>query len=245
MTSTFLLLVPVAFAIIHFLEFSAITARLAGIKAKSHMLGYSIQQAVYVATRLFIVLLLPMLGFVVDRKVEAAQFQTMALFALFGAAALSFLAFALQRRLVTYYTEVINRYSKGGGFVKAFWGSSSSNSHRESIWLIIKSAMLIHEGRSIALQSAIVFSIYSTGIFISFYTALQYFEYRASISQLSGIINSVGTVLLTFFIEPRISRGIDAERADAELLVQSLLIGRWIGVAIMGPIFLLVAFYVI
>ncbi|MFC3119461.1 lipid II flippase family protein [Jhaorihella thermophila] len=52
--------------------------------------------------------------------------------------------------------------------------------------------------------------------FISFYFALLHFEHRASISQLSGLVNSVGTVLLTFYVEPQISRGIDEKREDAE-----------------------------
>jgi len=91
-------------------------------------------------------------------------------------------------------------------------------------------------------QSMMAFAIYGTGIFISFYAALSNFEYRASISQLSGIINSVGTILLTFFIEPRISRGIDAESADAESLIHALLIGRLIGVGVLGQVILLLTF---
>lgn len=244
-TGYFVVLIPIAFAIIHVLEFSAITARLAGIKSKSHMLGYTIQQAVYVATRLFIVCLLPMLGFVVDSQVDSSEFQTMAYLALIGAATLSFCAFASQGRLVAYYIGVLGRYTKGGSFARAFFGTTPKAGSQISRLKIVCSVFSFREGRLIMLQSAIVFSIYATGIFISFYAALQYFEYRASISQLSGIINSAGTVLLTFFIEPKISRGIDAARADAELLVQGLLIGRWLGVAVLGPGLLLVAFILI
>jgi hypothetical protein len=245
MNHVLLILIPIAFMSIHFLEFSAITARLAGIKARSHMLGYTIQQAVYVATRFFIVLLLPMLGLVVDSQIEQQLFHRMALTAVLGAAALSLLAYVWQARLVAYYTGVISRYSAGGNFSRAFWGSSALFEPVAPRMVVLSGLARSKEARTIVIQAAIVFSIYATGIFISFYAALQNFEYRASVSQLSGVINSVGTVLLTFYIEPRISRGIDADRPDAAILVQSLLIGRLLGVAILSPVLLLAAFWVL
>jgi len=237
-----IILVPLCFMCIHFLEFTGIMARLAGIRSKSHMLGYSIQQAVYVGTRLFIVMLLPMLGLIVDIKIKIATYQAMAAFALLGAASLSILAYLSQNVLVAYYEGVIKTYKKSGNFLTCFFSKPLSYSTRTSIISQFKSSWNNAEGRRIVIQSSFVFAIYSTGIFISFYIALTQYEYRASISQLSGIINSMGTVLLTFFIEPRISRGIDAGRDDAETLVHALLIGRLIGVAILGQAILLVTF---
>lgn len=246
MSGTLLILVPLSFACIHFLEFTGIMARLGGIRSKSHMLGYSIQQAVYVGTRLFIVMLLPMLGLIVDTQIEKSSYRAMAVSALFGAAALSFMAYLLQNKVVSYYIGVIKSYKKTGNFVGSFFTFPATADQRPlSIGEQIKLAWASAEGKRIIFQSMVVFSIYGTGIFISFYAALSNYEYRASISQLSGIINSLGTVLLTFFIEPRISRGIDAERLDAESLVHALLIGRLLGVAILGQIILFTAFMVV
>lgn len=245
MSFAFVFLVPFCFAAIHLLEFTGIMARLGGIRSKSHMLGYSIQQAVYVGTRLFMVMLLPMLGLVVDTRIDMAQYKIMAISALAGAAALSLAAYLLQSYIVGYYENVILKYKSTGNFAASFFVSAKGRNHSgistSQRMRLIQSNV---EGKKILVQSAIVFAIYGTGIFISFYAALLNFEYRASISQLSGIINSFGTVLLTFFIEPHISRAIDAEREDAETLVHALLIGRLLGVAIIGQIILMITFLV-
>lgn len=241
----FVVAIPLFFGCIHFLEYSAIMARLGGIEANSHMLGYSIQQAVYVGTRLFIVCLLPMLGFVVDSQISQLDFKVMATAALLGAAALSLLAYSMQNMLIAYYRGVIGRYKKGGGFARAFLGGADRSRISVAPFSQVRNALSNPEGRSIALHTTLVFAIYSTGIFIAFYAALANFEYRASISQLSGIINSIGTVLLTFFVEPRISRRIDGQGENAEILIHALLIGRFFGVAIVGQMLLLAAYVVI
>jgi len=218
-------------------------ARLGGIRAKSHMLGYSIQQAVFVGTRLFMVMLLPMMGLLVDTRIAPRDYQTMAVSALAGATILSLVAYLLQNRIVGYYQNVIAKYQQSGNFPRSFLANGfSDDSAGVSITSQFQLALRNPEAKRIMMQSAIVFAIYGTGIFISFYAALSNFEYRASISQLSGIINSVGTVLLTFFIEPRISRGIDDERSDAETLVHALLIGRLFGIAVLGQILLMGTF---
>ncbi|WP_133240356.1 lipid II flippase family protein [Pararhodobacter oceanensis] len=245
MSFSLVFLVPICFAAIHLLEFTGIMARLSGIRAKSHMLGYSIQQAVYVGTRLFIVALLPMLGLIVDTRIDAKQYMVMAISALAGAAILSLSAYILHGYFVGYYDSVILKYKKSGNFATSFF-STAKGQDRSSVSIIERINLILSntEGRRILIQSAIVFAIYGTGIFISFYFALLNFEYRASISQLSGVVNSIGTVLLTFFIEPRISRGIDAEREDAEDLIHALLIGRLFGVAVLGQVILMLAFVI-
>ncbi|MFC6689490.1 lipid II flippase family protein [Jhaorihella thermophila] len=217
MISAFIILVPFAFAAIHFLEFSAILARVAGIRKASHLVGYSIQQAVYVGTRMFIVSLLPMLGFLVDMRIPSDTYVAVTLCALALAALFSLLALQMRERIVRYYASVIGRYKNGRSFVSSLFGRSfgdhdGNRLHSERILSIVETP----DALRIAFGACMVFAIYSTGIFISFYFALLHFEHRASISQLSGLVNSVGTVLLTFYVEPQISRGIDEKREDAE-----------------------------
>jgi hypothetical protein len=245
LSTVLLFLIPVAFSCVHLLEFTAILARVSGIKANSNMIGFTIQRAVFVGTRFFIVLLLPMLGLIVDMRVSAESYEIMTVAALLGASVVSVGAFYKQDEIVRYYEKVIFNYKESGNFMRAFFTRSTARANEirnSSITKEINSAWANVEGRKIIFQSMIVFAIYSTGFFISFYVALSNYEYRAFISQLSGVVNSIGTVLLTFFVEPRISRGIDAVRHDAATLVQALLIGRLLGVAILSQLILAVAF---
>lgn len=48
--------------------------------------------------------------------------------------------------------------------------------------------------------SAIIFSIYSLSVFVSFIFGLLFSDYRTSISQLSAITNAFAAVLLTFML---------------------------------------------
>ncbi|MCF6303998.1 MAG: lipid II flippase Amj family protein [Rhodobacteraceae bacterium] len=239
------MLIPILFGAIHMLEFTAILARIAGINTKNNVLGYSIQQAVYVGTRLFSIMLLPVLGLIVDRAVPVETFQMMAIFALLAAALASAIVFALKARFVRYFQRVILAYVTNKNFIAAFFvnrkfgGENSVETKYASFSKLAK----IPGAKKIMIQSALVYAVYGTGIFLSFYFALLTPEYRASISQLSGIVNAFGAVLLTFFIEPRISRGIDANSKDAPGLVIALLLGRLFGVAVLSQIVLATVFW--
>lgn len=75
-----------------------------------------------------------------------------------------------------------------------------------------------------------------------FYIALFFPDYRTTISQLSGVTNAFATVLLTFFIEPKISRSID-NNADSKMGVDmlfSLIIGRILGVGFISSCFCII-----
>jgi hypothetical protein len=84
------------------------------------MIGYSTQQEVYVGTRLFMVMLLPMLGLVVDTRIEMKEYRIMAVSALAGAAVLSLFAYLIQDHVVGYYRNVIAEYQRTGNFPSSF-----------------------------------------------------------------------------------------------------------------------------
>lgn len=239
------MLIPVLFAAIHMLEFTAIMARIAGISTQNNVLGYSIQQAVYVSTRLFSLMLLPVLGLIVDRAVPAETFQIMAIFALLAAALASAVMFSIKAHVVRYFQRVILAYVSNKNFIAAFFINRkfADKNLVKTKYIGFSKLLKTHGAKKIMIQSALVYAIYGTGIFLSFYFALLTPEYRASISQLSGIVNAFGAVLLTFFIEPRISRGIDANSKDASGLVIALLLGRLFGVAVLSQIVLASVFW--
>lgn len=240
-----ILLIPVLFGAIHALEFTAILARIAGISTNNNVLGYSIQQAVYVGTRLFSLMLLPVLGFIVDRAVPVHTFQIMVFVSLLAAAVASVLVFAAKKYVVIYFQRVINAYLKSQNFIGAFVFNRHVSPGQSAIFekLSFGRVFRIPGAKKILFQSSVVYAIYGTGMFLAFYFALLTPEYRASISQLSGIINGFGAVLLTFFVEPRISRGIDSKSKHASDLVIAMLLGRFIGVAFLAQIVLVTVFW--
>ena len=71
---------------------------------------------------------------------------------------------------------------------------------------------------------------------MAFYYALFFYEYRTTISQLSGVVNGLATVLLTFVVEPILAKEIDEDNPEAINMIYSLLFGRLLGVGFLTHI---------
>lgn len=236
------LLVCVAclYAIVQSLEVSATMARCAGVSSNSVMLGYSIQQAAYMGTRLVLIALLPVLGYLVDRGVSPRDFAAMAHGSLLLASVGSGVVLALRRPLCRYYAGVIAKARSGHSLLHAFLakpqGGSAVPSHR---WL---AAVKDPDGRRVFIEASIVFAAYSSGMFMSFYFATVFTDYRATISQMSGLFNAAGAFVMTFFVEPRISRSIDAGDEGAILQIDAVILARLGSTLLTGQFLLGVVF---
>lgn len=232
-----IILIVFLFASIHFLEFISFYSRIAGIRTDNRLISYSLQQTTFVGTRFFFVFLMPILGFIVDSKVSESLYLNMVLTALFFSATLYILAYIIRDRAVEFFVKVINEYVGGESFVKSilkgFYNLFISKVE------VKKKKVKGFINKKIVLFSALIFCSYSIAVLLSFYFALIFYEYRSTISQLSGIVNAFATLLLTLYIEPKISKSIDKKSENAEYDIYSLLLGRFLGVAIISPLIVL------
>lgn len=233
--------IPICYGFIQFLELSALLGRVSGVQQGRALSGYSIQQSIYMLTRLFIIALLPMMGFVVDIGSSRETFIWISHLSLFVATLLGCVSLLLTGRMLTYYGGVIREFDHSGKFLSAFLrpAFSSVEVSRPSLRQIVKSRSAVKT----LWQSNIVYLIYTTGMFLSFYAALIFYDYRVTISQMSGVVNAFGAVLLTFVIEPRISRGIDKKYEDTTELIFALFWGRLFATGVSGQVVLAAVFF--
>jgi len=204
------LLVIASYSIIHLLEYLSYYARVAGRMAGKPVTGYAIQNATTTVTRFFYLALMPLLGFLVDKQVPTSLYLQMGLAAMFGAALLSLLGYWLRYSWIALLTNAVRK--------RALEAPASLPKKR------------------IALLAAIVFLCYCLGVLLSYFFALVFHEYRSTISQLSGLINGVATVLLTFVLEPRIAGIVDARPThDVYHAIQAMLNGRLIAIGLLAP----------
>lgn len=233
-------LVCVAYAGIQYFELAAVLARVSGVRAKSVMLGYTLQQSVYMVTRFLLIILLPVVGFLVDSNIEMKTYYMMTHISLF-LAALGGIFLAVRSGLaIQYFERVIAKYKSGAGYLASLIGSLKFRPPAGSTKIGIP--RLSNYPWKLLIFSNIVFTIYSTGVFVSFYFALEYYPYRATISQMSGIANALGAVIITFYIEPRISKAIDAVEENAENMISALFWGRLFSIMITGQVLLFIVF---
>lgn len=229
------ILIVFLFSSIHFLEFSSFYSRIAGIRSKKKLLSYSIQQTTFVGTRFFFIFLMPLLGYIVDRKVDEELYIYMIFLALAFASLGYIFSYLFKETIVTFFENVILEYSENKrGYITSFLISLSSLKYRKNKSSINNRFKFFN--KNIVILSAIVFCCYSIAVFLSFYLALIYYDYRSTISQLSGLVNAAATLLLTLYVEPKISRSIDDNSNNVEYDIYSLLLGRFLGVAILSPL---------
>ena len=218
--------IPILFALIHFLEFSSYYCRVAGLETGAKVLSYSYQQIFFVGTRFFFIALMPLIGFVVDGKIDVPLYTSMLHISMFLAGGAYIVSFLFRKKVIDLIIVWLNKKNKNKEIiVKKF--------NAESFKGVFKYKKLIF-------LSSVVFCSYALGVFIAFYYALNFYEYRATISQLSGVVNGIATVLLTFIVEPILAKEIDQDNPDAINMLYAMLLGRFLGVAILTHFVILV-----
>lgn len=230
------LVVIISFAAIQFVEVLSFFARTAGVLMGARSTAYVTQQAVMTLTRAFMLMLLPLLGYLVDSKTGPTWFLLVAI----GAHVFSFLLMSAllltKRRWLQAFSKFMAEFRKSGRFVLSFAKLPMyllSSSKDQQIHLKAKI------DRRIFFLSAMVFFVYGASIFFVFYIALVVHEYRATLSQMSGAINALAAVVLTFKIEPQLSLVIDSEDGDVTTsysALMSLIYGRVFGVGVIGAL---------
>lgn len=237
-----IVIVPILYALLNALEFSATLARYSGVILNKTMLGYSLQNAVYIFTRFLVVLIMPILGFLIDSSVEPSVFILMAQSSLFLSFILGFIVLIFAKTIVRYYVRVIMKYSSSENFILCLVASLFSAHDKVVIEHPFKKYIQHFKQIEIlkmTIISSLIFGVYGAGIFIAFYISLSIPEYRASISQMSGIINAFAAVILTFVVEPVISKRIDERAQNSAELVLSIYTGRLIGLLVIAQLLLL------
>lgn len=231
------LLLVLFFSLIHLIEVLAFFARLSGVFVGRVSMGYTLQNAVFMMTRAFTMLLLPMLGFIVDSRVSSSFYLLIVAASLLTASFLGGLVVLSRMKVVSAFCEVLKlQETKGGLFLHLLKFPllifASKRKHQYSCGAIKFKSAFFYGG-------AFIFGIYSVSVFLAFYFGLIFYDYRTSISQLSGFTNALATVLLTFYIEPKLSSAIDSDKELSADCLSTLMLGRVFGTGLFGIIFLI------
>nr|WP_286775632.1 DUF2837 family protein [[Pseudomonas] sp. BICA1-14] len=226
--------VIVCYSGIHLLEFTSFLSRVAGVITGAKVTSYTLQQTTFVATRFLFVAMMPLIGFVVDKRIVNESYLLMVHAALLCASVFYLLVLLCAEHIVRYFCGVIYKFQKQGGLLQSLVCPEIKPIALEKLKLKKIFDLLRKEKKNKGLfyGGVIVFCCYSIGVFVSFYAALNFYDYRSSIGQMSGIVNALATVILTFYVEPRISDAIDKDDEGAIDKIYILLLGRLVGVAI-------------
>ncbi len=231
MSTILLCAIVLAFTLIHFIETCGYSSRIAGQKLQSNSLGYSLQQATFIVTRFFFLLFLPLLGLTIDLGIDKSSYYYLVLACLFGAGLASAIVLAYRRYVVAYYISAISmlmqRVTLPVCLLKAFSNAKP---------LEVPMKMLAFHNKAFFLSLGI-YTFFSSSVFISFYLSLNYEDYRLFFAQLSGVVNGVGSILLSFYLDPMFSRVLDSKNEEeSRAIYESVIIGRITALIVIAPI---------
>ncbi|WP_284879641.1 lipid II flippase family protein [Acinetobacter variabilis] len=231
------IVVIICFASIQFIEVSSFFARYSGIYIGKKTLAYALQNAVFMLTRFFTMVLLPLLGLLIDLGINKATYLNMVSIAFICSGMLGIVVVYFRSYIVSGFSKVLENVSLGKSLFLSVLKIPVFIINNKNTIAIQKPNFSYLMRSKIFWLSAIVFSVYALSLFMVFFVSLSFPDYRASISQLSGVTNALATVLLTFFIEPKISIAIDKDNnEDALNMIFSLIIGRILGVSLFSQI---------
>ncbi|MCP9823781.1 hypothetical protein, partial [Cyanobium sp. L1E-Cus] len=167
-------IIIILYSLIQAFEFGATLARLSGVLIGQPLLGYSIQQVIYMGTRLVLVLMIPLLGYMVDMYPNPEGFRQMTSMALMASGIAGALLLFGSRNISSYFVSVIRLYAikknLTASFLQAFFNTSSKDA---TIYIptLCRVASSVNTRKTLALSIG-VFSLYSTGLFLAFYLSV-------------------------------------------------------------------------
>lgn len=226
-----LVFVVICYCTMAFIEMSALHSKLAGYRKNNLAISFTFYNSTMAITRLFFMLMMPFLGFLIDNGLDRYHYSIMVFSCLILSGCLSLIVLVFRGKVTRFYERLIDNYLKSGRLIHSFILSLNSLTDEESI----PSLKLRDIHKNFIFYSIFIYSIQSLGILITYYFALLNPDYRVTISQLSATINGIATVLLTMKLEPMLSRSMEKSN-DFESKFYSVYYGRVLSYILFSPL---------
>ncbi|ELZ9636548.1 lipid II flippase family protein [Proteus mirabilis] len=199
-----LFVIPFLYGMMLFIEFISQYSRVAGYFIDKNSIAYSLQNTTFTLTRFFSVLLMPLIGFMVDKNYQPSIFLLCVITSFYFVFILGLIVFFCRKKICFFYINFIKKYINGYGLITSFFRSFKLNknyniSELNNYKIDIKYFVI----------SVFIYAIHALGVFVTFYFALISPDNKIMITQTSGIINAFATLLLTFKIDPALSVAIE------------------------------------
>jgi hypothetical protein len=219
-------LVISSFALMQFLEMSSFGARIAGKLSNRTGLGTTLQQSIYTGSRIFLIIFLPALGYIVEFGVSFKIYIIIILITY--SLSLMFSIYMLVRLNVfqVFFQKVFSNYENNTipfAFLKTIF---HNNNELQPILCDAFSIKNIFWKKTFVSFLAYIFLISS--YFLAFTLAILYPENRLTLTQFTAVFHSFGAIIMSFYLDPMLSRSIDSDPEDLTWLknTYSILVGR-------------------
>ena len=222
-------LVILLFSLYALFDAIALLPRVAGSILNKNGLGYTFSIMVHTLKRVFVVSYPPLLGWI---ALPGEGLYPTIFWSYFWGALVVALVSIFKYPIIGYFIHLIQGYAIGGSVFYA----------------VFKHPFRLHESmaskgwvdfsfkfdQSLIYSSSWVYFIYGSSLFFINIFGAEFQDHSAVIYQLVGIINALGTLLMSFYLDPKISRNFDQKENIMESN-DSVVAGQLLALVVWGP----------
>ena len=224
---TFFIIAVFCYTFMQFIETVSFGSRVAGKLVNRLSLGTTLQNSIYVTSRLFLPPLLLSLSFLIESSLDIQSFILTSMTLIIAALLTSLLVLINFNYFQLLFQRLFQQYEFNPipiAITKVFFGKKNKLNlvHLEAIPRI----------RSLSLKKILTstgaYFFLSTGFLIAFGLAILIPEYRMTVSQSASAFHGIGALTLALYIDPMISRSLDTELQNSKWLenIYAIFVGR-------------------
>lgn len=211
------LVVPL-YVTIHSMDFLASYARVAGYFYDMNSFGYSLQNSFLAYSRVFNMMLLPLIGYLIDNNLNSSSFFIACISSLYVCGVSSFYIFHKSNKIVNVFSRRISSRV----------GVENKEITLSYMWfgsVDFKSFLL----------GVFIYTINGISILLTFYFATRFTDHQVMITQMSGVITAFATFVLTIKLDPMLSLKIE-KKDDFPNSHRSILLARITSCFVTSPL---------
>ena len=233
--SIFAIVLIVIFSTYSFFESMSGLARYSGFKIGALSIGIALQNQLLSLNRFIGFLIAPMVGYYADTNGDATEIAIIGILgSLFGAVSLIF-GYKNWNKISSVFSAI------GQSFLDNGYGFKSLRLAFQST-ISIKSTDNLTFKRNYFFAQFLTTGFAMPAVFAINIIALSYYNYSATILQLSSVISGLGNLVLNFYTHPHLAVVENADPNEADSCYKSIYIGKVFGLAVMAPILILLSF---
>jgi len=221
------------FGLYALLDALALLPRVAGSHLGMNGLGYTFSVMVQTVKRVFVVSYPPLLGWI---SISGGELYSTIYWSYFVGVLALLIVFTFRFALIKYFMILIDAYSTSGSLWGAVCIKKSNNIYLEEVKEVNYNLRI---DKRLVFSSSWVFFVYGSALFFINLFGAKFQEHSAVIYQLVGIINALGTLLMSFYLDPKISRNFD-HRSNVMKSNDSVMVGQMVALAILGPLSIII-----
>ena len=215
-------------------DFFSLIIRISAAQCRRNAAGAAYEKIMNTVKRVFMFLYPPVLGLMAAHGRSDLVFHSIFLSYFCAAICIVVLVF-LRRIMLNYFCAVIDRFSAGAGVLTSFLARPPivEGAFRDGGWVRPLRGVWGKNNRFLFSMTWVNF-VYGSSIFAVNIAAIAFKEYDVVILQLLGIYNAMGTLLMAFIVDPRVSISLD-ENADLDQLFGVFALALLLNYCLVGP----------